>query len=229
MDTQLVRLDAPYNIICGTDGYFALHIASLIVVKEQKTGKPNGVPMRDTVSVATYPVVNETYEADGQVWMNSELKDCYVVCRQDADSVLLDDLKHVMEYCAKNKVRDFREKIPMNFVSMMNRYGIGFMDLCINKDYEVCLEFEEGNNGRTCMVYADGASRFYFYEYFANDPDLFGALQTNSEAMDSIIELRDDYLRLFPKEVVRSITFITENADYQWFVDKLNNHKTDGE
>ena len=87
MDTQLVRLDAPYNIICGTDGSFALHIATLIVTKERIEGIPDGVPMRDTLSVATYPVVSKKNSADGQVWMNSELKDCYVVCEQGRKTI----------------------------------------------------------------------------------------------------------------------------------------------
>lgn len=233
MDTQLVRLDAPYNIICGTDGRFALHIATLIVVKEAGEAKSSEIPMSNNLSVATYPVVSEKHEARGQVWMNTELKDCYVVCEQGCKSLMLRDLKMIMEYCARNQVYHYRELIPMRFNFVMLQYGLE-IDLPKDKkdktisDYIVCLEFEENNNGKTCMAYAEGVSQFYFYEFFANDPDLFGELQTNNEAIKSMAELRDDYLRLFRAEGLRSITFTTKNNQYQWFVDELNNHKADG-
>lgn len=228
----MVRLDAPYNIICGTDGSFALHIATLIVTKERIEGIPDGVPMRDTLSVATYPVVSKKNSADGQVWMNSELKDCYVVCEQGRKTIQLNELKKVMEYCAKNNVSGVTRYIPMAFKMAMLLYDCYIVlpkDGNNNTitDYEVCLEFEEDNNGKTCMVCADEASQFYFYEYFANDPDFFSFLPTNIEAVKPMAELRDDYLRIL--KGVRSITFTTKNEQYQWFVDKLNGSKADGE
>ena len=51
METQLVRLDKPYNIICGPDIKFGLHLATLIVVNEK--------PVKDAETgdvVDTYPV-----------------------------------------------------------------------------------------------------------------------------------------------------------------------------
>jgi hypothetical protein len=234
MDTQLVRLDAPYNIICGTDGSFALHIATLIVTKERIEGMPDGVPMRDTVSVATYPVVSKKYGAGGQVWMNSELKDCYVICDQGSQTVQLKELKKLMEYCAKNNFSDVNGYIPMAFNIAMIMYDCHIvlpLDGNNNRitDYEVCLEFEEGNNGKTCMAYADEASQFYFYEYFENEPPFSPFVPTNSEAIGYMAKLRDDYLRIFRHEGVRSITFTTKSEKYQWFVDKLNGSKANGE
>ena len=61
MNTQLVRLDSPYNIICSSSGKFALHIATLIVVKEKIRGVVEGASMRDTLSVASYPVVSDGF------------------------------------------------------------------------------------------------------------------------------------------------------------------------
>ena len=234
MDTQLVRLDAPYNIICGTNGKFALHIATLIVMKERMEGKPDGVPMADTLSVAAYPVVSERFRVGGQVWMSSELKDCYVVCEQGCKTIPLQELKYIMEFCSKYEVPRYKEMIPISFVTAMKRYGIS-ISLPLGKnskaltDFKVCLEFKESTDGKTCMVYEDGASGFYFYEYFANDPDAFAELPTNLEAINYMAELRDDYLRLFQHEGVRSITFTTKSKQYQWFVDKLNDSKADGE
>ncbi len=36
METQIVRLDAPYNLICSNAGKMALPIATLIVIREYR-------------------------------------------------------------------------------------------------------------------------------------------------------------------------------------------------
>lgn len=95
MDTQIVRHDAPYNIICGNNGDFALHIATLIVVKERMESRKKGSIMSEALSVSSYPVVCGSYDMDGQVWMKTEQKDCLVICRQN-ESVSLYTLKKVM-------------------------------------------------------------------------------------------------------------------------------------
>lgn len=226
METQLVRLDAPYNIICSTDGRFALHIATLIIVKENNKNQYG-----ETLSVSSYPVVNEKTGISGQVWKHSKLDDCYVVCPEGCQSVLINELKRLMNYCAKHNVYQYTKRIPMSYNLARHIYGFNInlpKDANNNpiKDYEVCLEFEEDNNGNTCMAYADDYSFFYFYEYFANDPNFFGQLNTNIEAINSMIELRNDYIRIYRLD---SITFKTDNKKYQWFVDSLNETKADGE
>ena len=183
MDTQLVRLDAPYNIICGSDGNFALHIATLIVIKEKSERIAQTAPMSETLSVASYPVVIEGGKigdnfvgygkgaADGQVWMHTELKDCYVVCPQECKTVSFRILKDIMKYYAKKKMYHMPLRITSAFSWAMTIYGCKIvLSSDENKkkitDFEVCLEFEESNNGNTCMVYANKNSDFYFNEYF---------------------------------------------------------------
>ena len=229
METQLVRLDAPYNIICNSKGHLALHIATLIVVKERNEGVVEGAPMRDTLSVASYPIVAGSFKSDGQVWMDTELEDCLVVCRQK-DPVSIYTLKRVMEYCAKKNVPFFTEKIPTYFNTVMDMYDIDIIlpndeeDKTIH-DYEVRLKFEENDDGHSCMAYSDNYSDFYFYEYFDNEPPFSNLVPTNSEAIKHLTDLRDNYLRCFRFEGMRSITFTTEDEKYQWFVDNLNNTK----
>ena len=229
METQLVRLDAPYNIICNSKGYFALQIATLIVVKERIEGVVENAPMRDTLSVASYPVVAGSFKSDGQVWMDTELEDCLVVCRQK-ESVSLYTLKRVMEYCAKKNVSFFTEKIPTYFDMAMVMYGIKVTLPTDEKnntirDYEVRLQFEESEGGHSCMVYSDNDSDFYFYEYFDNEPPFAKLVSTNDEAIKHIADLRDNYLRCFRYEGIRNISFTTDDEKYKWFVDKLNNTK----
>lgn len=246
MDTQLVRLDAPYNIICDTTGKFALHIATLIIVKEKVKGVPKSSPMSHTLSVASYPVVSEKGllgavfigsgkgKADGQVWMHTELKDCYVVCPQNHQSVDIRKLKDVMEYYAKQNIVDMNFRIPISFGWAMTQYGCKILlpedeNRKPIKDYDVCLEFEESNNGKSCMVYADNKSLFYFYEYFDNESPFDRLVRTNSEAINHMANLCNIYIQIFRYEGVKSITFTTKNEQYQWFVDKLNATKFDGD
>jgi hypothetical protein len=237
METQLVRLDAPYNIIIGTNGEYALHIATLIMVRENKEGN---------LSVVQYPVVSVKGEragyfvssgignADGRVWMHSRLDDCYVVCPQYYPTLSINEFKDVMKYFAKLDMIDMPSMVATSFILAMKKYGCRFV-LPVDEnnlpiaDITVCLEFEESNKGKSCMVFADDDSPFYFYEYFDNEPPFIQTVPTNSEAKILMAELRDTYLQAFRLEGVRSITFTTKNEKYQWFVDELNATKLDGE
>ena len=233
METQLVRHDKPYNVICGNNGNFALHIATLMIITEVERKDEDGKVVDMEPLTRCYPVVGSTYKMDGEVWIKEEQKDCLVICREN-ETVSLYTLKRMMEFCAKTRVSFYSEKMPHFFSSAMLQYGCkielpkGDNGKTIS-DYEVCLEFEESNNGKTCMVYADKDSDFYFNEYFANEPEFFGLLPTNLECVKHIAELRDNYLQILHYEGLRTINFITKNNAYQWFVDKLNDTKQDGE
>ena len=237
METQLVRLDAPYNIICSPNGEFALHIATLIVVKENKEG---------ALSVACHPVVRVNGEnggffmgsgkgnADGQVWMHTKLEDCYVICPQNQKNVPISELKDVMKYYAKLNMLDMPLRVASSFSWAMTKFGCKFMLFEDNShktitDYDLNLEFEDTKDGKSCMVSADDKSPFYFYEFFDNEPPFDQFVPTNSEAIKYMAELRDTYLQIFRYEGLRSITFTTKNEQYQWFVDQLNTTKFDGE
>ena len=77
------------------------------------------------------------------------------------------------------------------------------------------------------MVYADKDSDFYFYDYFDNEPPFIQEVRTNTESIKFLSSLRDSYVRAFHFEGLHSITFITKDEKYQWFVDKLNNTMPD--
>ena len=135
-----------------------------------------------------------------------------------------------MEFCEKTGVTFFTSKMPHFFGSAMSDFDCKIVLPKIDNgktqsDYEVCLVFEEGNDGETCMVYSDKDSDLYFNEFFTNNPELIPELPTNLESVRHIAELRDNYLRVFHYEGIRNINFITKNKKYQWFVDKLNDTK----
>lgn len=229
MDTQIIRHDKPYNVICGNNGKIALHIATLMVITEEKRCNEKGELVGIGPRTRCYPVVGGTYKMDGEVWMSDEQKDCFVICREK-DYVSLYTLKRLMEFCEKTGVTFFTSKMPHFFGSAMLDFGCKIVLPKIDNgktqsDYEVCLVFEEGNDGETCMLYSDKDSDLYFNEFFTNNPELIPELPTNLESVRHIADLRDDYLRVFHYEGMRNINFITKNKKYQWFVDKLNDTK----
>ena len=233
METQLVRLDKPYNIICGPDIKFGLHLATLIVVNEKPVKDAETGDVVDTYPVAkSYPVVGVEYGIDGEVWMKSEQKDCMVICRE-GESVGLYTLKKLMEFSSKSHhFIDFILIVPGALSMALLAYGVKLElptddNNCTINDYKVRLEFSEGNNGRSCMVYADKDSDFYFYDYFENEPPFIQEVRTNTESIKFLSSLRDSYVRAFHFEGLHSITFITKDEKYQWFVDKLNNTMPD--
>lgn len=233
MDTQLVRLDKPYNIILGSNCRFALHVATFIVVKEKIGGVVDGAPMRDTLAVSSYPVVAGGYDMDGQVWMDTELKDCMVICREEG-SVSLYTLRKVMEYCGKRGITRYQERILSFFTIALFDYGVKLIlptdnDNKTIADYVVRLVFETGDNGIRCMVYSSNDSVFYFYEYFADDYVDYSSvgLINRPEAISHMAELREYYIRILQNDGVRSITFTTNDNRYKDFIEELNNYKVD--
>lgn len=233
MDTQLVRLDKPYHIICGSNCRFALHIATLIVVKEKIEGVAEGAPIRDTLAVSSYPVVGGSYDIDGQVWMDTELKDCLVICREN-ESVSLYTLRKVMEYCGKRGKISYPERILSFFTMALLEHDVKlFLPTDNNNktiaDYEVCLEFETGEHGISCMVYSSNESAFYFYEYFANDDAdrTSVGLINRPTAIMRMANLREHYLQILGHDGLRSITFTTKDKSFKDFVDELNGYKAD--
>lgn len=228
--TQLVRLDKPYNIILGKNGKFALHIATLIVIDDEKRTYNNNVDKEIVTVARCYPVVGNSYELDGQVWMDSEQKDCMQICRE-GETVSLFVLKRAMEYCSKNNIYMYDKSVP-TFFSMALFENKCKLQLPLNernqtiKDYVVKLEFDEGGNDGVCMVYADKDSNFFFFECFTKDPSNYKFIPTKDEALEALLELRNNYLLLFHPEGLRSITFTTEDKECEWFVDRLNSTAT---
>jgi hypothetical protein len=232
METQLVRLDAPYNVIFGNNGRFGLHIATLIVVDEMTEGKSRFT--RTELRSRSYPVVSTAFDLEGNVWMGSELKSCLRICRQN-ETITLYTFKQFMDFCdAKGMGRLYT--FPMSFNIAMMSYGIklNFSNSSTGRkisDFEVELLFDEDDKSiesyryghqafitdGLCMVHTGSESPFYFWSAFPMDEE------TPGETIEEMTMLRDSYLHAFQFDGLKSITFTTKDQKYQDFVDKLNN------
>ena len=227
METQLVRLDAPYNLICSSTGKIGTHIATLIVVKEKKEDLIEGARMSSHLIVCSYPVVGGEFDIEGNVWLDSELKDCLLITRQKS-TLSLYTLRRLMEYCSKhlNPLRLRSMPLILQMVIMDNDCKFvlpkNHSEITI-RDYDVCLEFEESRDGEYCMVFTNNNSDFFFYEYFNINKDATTSnLATSEKAISGIVQLKDSYIGILSNYGLNSIKFSTRNKDYQWFVDKVN-------
>lgn len=218
METQFVRLDAPYNLICGKGLKFGLHIATLIIVTETEDDNP---------IVRSYPVVDGD-NLGGEPWMNCELNDCKVICRQ-GEKVTLRDIRNIMEYYSKQgeillslvplSLRLFLVRNKIELISERDKSGN------VKENYEVELVFEENEAvPNACLVRSGTNSLFFFETAFIGIPDRSDTKQNfiYKTAIESLKRMRNAYCAAFIAEGVKTITFFTKKGKYQKFVDFLN-------
>lgn len=227
METQIVRLDSPYNIVCNKDGLFGLHIATLIVTEK------NG----DATSICSYPVVQRFRKLGGEVWKKEELfnefgkYNYHVVCRQD-ETISLYEIKRVMQFYYDAGYQ-YLERIPWMVGTAVMQYETESSLLERTSysvsDYEVELIFEEHDMGSTCIVHASVDSEFFFTIGFATEGHNYNNLISQESALYQLKNLRNVYQTALAHMGVRTITFTTKNDNYLDFVNELNNCSKDGE
>lgn len=99
MDTQILKLDAPYEYIY-CNGSVGQHVATLIVMDTQ-TGDDGDLQL----TTHSYPIVKYWNSPRGVVWDKAELADCYVLCDDTDKRVDICDF-NLMVYAL------YEEKIP---------------------------------------------------------------------------------------------------------------------
>ena len=229
METQLVRLDAPYNLICNNRGKIALHIATLIIVDKKERSNTAGGEVTYPV-VKSYPVVSDKSKLGGETWINTELDDCMVICGA-GDEVSLQDVKRVMTFCHNHGVYPIKQIPRALFMALKNSNCTIALpkdkDGNVIQDYVVNLTFTIDNEAN-CIVMGDSKSPFFFYDcYYVSvcyDEDGNEYYQ-DKYAIKSLAEMRHIYYLMFGAKGFKSISFTTDNADFQEFVDQLNKTK----
>lgn len=239
METQIVRLDPPYNIIYDEKKGFALHIATLIVVDEVDEVK--GKNAEKKLRSRSYPIVSRNFELEGEAWTDYELRFHHHICRQNV-TISLRELRLFMEYCNKRGEYGHLERYPMSFSVAMMSYGVK-MNLTnpmtdeIVSDYKVELVFDdkEGDVNKytndypayicegICDVHSGLGSPFFFDGLIIPKEDE----RSMSNVIRNFTALRDAYLYALKFDGLKSITFTTINPKYQSFVDTLNNIEVD--
>jgi hypothetical protein len=217
METQLVRLDAPYNLICNKEGDFGLHIATLMVIREH--GK------REVPEVRCYPVVAEKYELGGNAWMDHELFGCQVVAQPEG-SITLRTIKQVMQTLSSPK-----ESVDMAVIRLMTALKMYKVSITLSSEergentVELCFS---GSPETSSVAFSAESSNLYFYAFFDNYVINKKAAKdfSQAKAVDDILKARQAYMltlqRVDSGIGVTDITFYTNQPEYKYFVDELN-------
>ena len=223
MDTQLLKLDPPYNIICS-NGRFAKHIATLIVVDKKEIELEPGHWRNVSQS---YPVVDYgDGSPEGVVWMFSEVRECRVVARENENgrpySISIGWFCQLLKF---NKGVDII-KVGDNYYPLdpgvlrfcLHRYDIP-VSQPVDRLFEVELCFREEKDGYTYVESAKGV--LYFYMSFHKDEE-----DSREAAIEEILRWWNDYLEIIdPDQYKRKdieIVFSTKNEQYDEFVADLN-------
>lgn len=229
METQLVRLDAPYNLICNNRGKIALHIATLIIINEKERSNMSGREVTYPV-VKSYPVVSDKSKPGGETWINTELDDCMVICGE-GDDVSLQDVKRVMAFCHNHGVYPIKQIPRALFIALKNSNCTITLpkdkDENVIQDYVVNLTFTIDSEAN-CIVMGDSKSQFFFYDCYYIEvcyDDDGNEYYEDKYAIESLAEMRHIYYLMFGAKGFKSITFTTDNTKFKDFVDQLNNTK----
>lgn len=217
MDTQLVRLDAPYNLICNEYAEFGLHIATLIVVNDKKKENvlEDGIDAEHR-GVYAYPVVTSKHELGGMPWMNSSLENCRVICEMNNDrSITLRTFSDLVEWIDVNNRTMDHEAIILKLGSVLNLYGV---ITYFYSSYNVPIEFDI-EPGRSLITSSVGSPFYFFASYIYNKEEEENDIR---RCMKGFNKCRSAYLAVFGKRGLKDITFSTQDQKYQHYVDELN-------
>ncbi len=219
MDTQLVRLDAPYNLICNEYAEFGLHIATLIVVNDKKKENvlEDGIDAEHR-GVYAYPVVTSKHELGGMPWMNSSLENCRVICEMmDHPFITLRTFRDLVEWIdVFNRTMEL-EAIILKLASALDLYEVSTF-IPPRRLFNVPIEFDI-EPGRSVIASSVGSPFYFFASYIYNEEEEEKDIR---RCMKGFNKCRKAYLAVLGKYDMVDITFSTQDKKYQHYVDELN-------
>ncbi len=211
MNREILKLDAPYNIIYA-GGRVGRHIATLTVWNDDDMG---------VYGADQYPILDEGGElAAGTLATEALLQDCRVICNESDPRVRLRWLAKIVEY-------DLQQEEPVEFGHLWNRLSIlgvkPIWDKAKDEDgneyeqnvYTVAITFEGTHHHMVAQSYT--MSGFYFY-----------ARGTVEEVYREIHYQHMEYETAFYNDHLL-LEFKTNDGWERHFVDLLNERKEEYE
>jgi hypothetical protein len=215
MNSKILKLDAPYNIIYA-GGRVGRHIATMTVWEDNDMG---------IYDARQYAMIDEGGElAAGALAVEAELGDCRVICNESDPRVRLRWLAEIVKY-------DFEQEDPVEFTYLWERlslFGVKVIwdkardekgELLKDEDgepidenvYTISLTFEGTHSHMVAQSYT--TSGFYFYAR-GKVEDVYNELYYQLSQYETAFH--NDYLL---------IKFTTIDSWEQHIVDLLNNHR----
>ncbi len=209
MKSQLLKLDAPYNVIYA-GGFVGRHVATLVTWTEDENGE-----MMDTVS---YPVIDRGEEYSVGKLVMEDLDDCRVLCPPGGTNLVW--VAKIIEY-------DFQQLEPVGPYEILQR--MRFLNCYIKMSYYIDPETDEevqihdyraildswcikgfGEPGSVYRLRGNHYSGFYFE-----------AEGTKTELYHELASQLNAYQEFFYNEDVR-INFSTDDPDLLPVMNRLN-------
>ncbi len=214
MDTQILKLDKPYNYIY-CNGSIGLHIATLIVY-EAKVNE-NGEYQLETHS---HPVVRYRNSPDGTVWNKAELSNCFILCSEDKMRVSLKRFRTILWHQNASE----KERMPGTALCVPLKQQLGFHGITVSwpvdengkekTEFEELLTIRQNNEGKyvyECALITNYSDCFFFY----NELDNLKALQID------LVFARDMLYFAF-NEHEFNIKFVCEQRKYAKLISEVN-------
>ena len=215
MNSQILKLDAPYNIIYA-GGRIGRHIATITVWDDDEMGIYNA---------CQYPMIDEGGElAAGALAAEAELGDCRVICNERDPRVQLRWLAEMVKY-------DLEQEEPVEFSYIWERLSLLGVKVIWDKARDEngeLLKDDEGNeideNVYTISLSFDGTHSHLLARSYTSSGFYFYARGPVEEVYKEIHYQHMVYESMFYKDHLL-IKFETPDGWEQHIVDLLNERK----
>ena len=215
MNSQILKLEAPYNIIYA-GGRIGRHIATITVWDDDEMGIYNA---------CQYPMIDEGGElAAGALAAEAELGDCRVICNERDPRVQLRWLAEIVKY-------DLEQEEPVEFSYIWERLSLLGVKVIWDKATDEngkLLKDDEGNeideNVYTISLSFDGTHSHLLARSYTSSGFYFYARGPVEEVYKEIHYQHMVYESMFYKEHLL-IKFETPDGWEQHIVDLLNERK----
>ena len=212
METQLLTLNPPYNVICSPQGDAALQIATLMVIDKDE----------EKITCQNYPVVKYGGTMPtGVTWTECDVLDCILV-ENDKGKVYMAGIAHVVKqfYDCGDGSNDTIIALLGNLRYVLEVNGIDVIapqpaqeEADRAEVLEIKLEFQEEDG----VVHVSSTDKYYVF----NTSYVKG--QGEEKAIDEINFLCLLYEILSGGiKLARGVVFYADNDDYKEFVEELN-------
>ena len=215
MNSQILKLDAPYNIIYA-GGRIGRHIATMTVWDDDEMGIYNA---------CQYPMIDEGGElAAGALAAEAQLGDCRVICNERDPRVQLRWLAEMVKY-------DLEQEEPVEFSYIWERLSLLGVKVIWDKATDEngkLLKDDEGNeideNVYTISLSFDGTHSHLLARSYTSSGFYFYARGPVEEVYKEIHYQHMVYESMFYKDHLL-IKFETPDGWEQHIVDLLNERK----
>ena len=215
MNSQILKLDAPYNIIYA-GGRIGRHIATMTVWEDDELGIYNA---------RQYAMIDEGGDlAAGALAAEAELGDCRVICNERDPRIGLRSLAEIVKY-------DFEQEEPVEFAYLWERLSLLGVKVVWDKARDEkgeLLKDDEGNdiyeNVYEISISFDGTHKHLLARSYVSSGFYFYARGTVEEVYKELHYQHMIYESMFDRDALL-IKFETPDGWEQHIIDLLNERK----